>query len=798
MSSRDSQGELEFDATASRAVLDGVRVGVCVTDEAGDIVFVNERFCELSAYPRDELIGRPAAGLLLAGEGNGGAPAAWAWLTDERGAVGEGSLLTKEGERRPVLLSSSNVLTEDGRRYQVVTAADLGVIRRADPGYQSLALALRQTTHGIIVTDAGGRVTWINAGAERLTGYTLAELRGHKPGDLLQGPDSDRDTIAHMGRQLAAGEGFQVELVNFTKSGQPYDLRLDCSPLRDDRGALQGFLALQTDVTERNSFEQRLERVSSQLRKMTIAVDQSPASILITDRDGTIEYVNRTLVDVSGYEREELLGENPRKLNARKLPAAVYEELWATISAGHTWRGRLINRRKDGSEYIEWASISSVADERGNPLCYVAVKENITEREEAEERLRALERYDALTGLANRAAFFEVLEQRLGELTSEHLRQALVLVDLDRFHAFNDARGHAQGDRLLQLVAHRLTQHVAPGALVARLGPDEFAILPPLQEHAEAEATNREELHWMQTVRQALLEPFPINGEPLKVSASYGVGFCDRRNAAMHSVGAGEMMRMADSALAAAKAQGGGKLHFYDSEASLRLEETFRLEQDLAQAVERGELRLAIQAQVATDGTLTGAEALLRWRHGTLGDISPGRFIPLAEDSGHIVPIGRWVLEQALVLLRRLQQLDPSVTLSVNVSALQVADDGFLGELQALLAGSGVEPSGLVLEITESVFMATPALAAERLGALRGLGVGIAIDDFGTGYSSLSYLKQLPITELKIDQSFVAGLPGTRPTPRWSVASRPSRRCSGCASPPRAWRRRRRRPGSPA
>ncbi len=524
-------------------------------------------------------------------------------------------------------------------------------------------------------------------------------------------------------------------------------------------GALLVIMGFALAYWSRARVLKELERAYFEARKLKIAVDQSPASIVITDCDGTIEYVNQTCIRKTGYSREELVGQNPRTMQSGSTPKEVYTDLWATIKAGRTWQGRLVNRRKDGSEFVEWVLINPVLDETDQPIRFIAVKEDITEREELDERLQSLERFDALTGLANRFAFFEVLEERLGQVSPGQSRQPLALINIDRFHAFNTVHGHETGDRLLRHMARRLAEQAPEDAVVARLGPDEFAVLPPMEAAGDSTVIGRQELIWIQRIQRALREGFVLDSRTLATSASIGIAFCDRRCSELERCRPGEFMRMADSALREAKARGGGQIAFFDAEASVQAREALRLEQDLAEAIERDELHLALQAQVRPDGGLVGAEVLLRWRHGTLGDIPPARFIPLAEDSGQIIPVGFWVLQQALGVLECLQKKKPALTLSVNISAMQIRRTDFVAGVERLLRQADVQPSGLILEITESVFMEDPELARVRLEALRALGVGISIDDFGTGYSSLSYLKRLPVTELKIDQSFISGLP---------------------------------------
>ncbi|MEE4296485.1 MAG: EAL domain-containing protein [Wenzhouxiangella sp.] len=503
----------------------------------------------------------------------------------------------------------------------------------------------------------------------------------------------------------------------------------------------------------------QLKDKTFEAHKLEIAVDQSPASIVITDRHGTIEYVNQTCVDNSGYSREELIGSNPRMLQSGQTSKEVYASLWGTVTAGKSWEGRLVNKRKNGSEYVEWVLINPVLDEHRRPVRFIAVKEDVTEREQLTDRLRSLERFDALTGLANRFAFFSELDDRLPNVRKGLGRQTVALINIDRFHAFNEAHGHEAGDRLLQKVARRLSEHLPDDTLIARLGPDEFALLPSLDASVGQNTASSLETRQLQRIHRLFNEAFVVGSRPHMIRASIGVAVCDRIVGDPDQFRAGDFMRMADSAMHVAKSKGGGQLAFFDEDLSAEVQRAIQLEHDFARAIERNELRLALQAQVDANADVCGAEVLLRWRHASLGDISPAKFIPIAEETGLIVPVGRWVLEQSMKLLSEIQRARPELTLSVNISPLQIRHPGFLSDIQALIAETGISPAGLLLEITESVFLSEPELAQSRLEALRKIGVGIAIDDFGTGYSSLSYLKRLPVTELKIDQSFIAGLP---------------------------------------
>jgi len=760
MSERTNQLSYSDESALLRAIFRGGDIGICAVDESGQFVLVNPAYCAIYGYTREELLGTHFSVLMPADAREQATQLHRDFLAEGGNRDGEWDVLTRSGERLRIKLHSECVNLPDGRRFRASTVLDVSAMRRTEDELRALSDVIAQTSHGVIFTDAEGRVTWINESTERMTGFTVAEMRGQKPGDLLQGVGSDPDVVAHMSQQIKAGEGFQVELLNYTKAGQPFHLHISCSPVRDGGGRLTGFMALQTDTTEGQVVRERLDQAAHDIKRLRIAVEQSPASIVITTVEGDIEYVNQTCLDETGYTRAELIGRNPRIFQSGATPRAMYVDLWATISAGHTWHGRMRNRRKDGSEYLESISISPVLDRDGRATSYIAVKENITEREEMARHLDAMARFDAMTGLANRAAFFEELETRLEQLGHRQVSQLLALVNIDRFHAVNDMHGHNVGDLLLQSVARRLTRLVPAHSLVARIGPDHFAVLLPLRDVRQEQSLLGDEPSPLLRIQQACSTRFRVEAITLDVSVSIGVAACDHLGTFPGArVQPGQLLRMAESALEAARAQGGGRLVFFDRDASSRAQEIIRLEQDLSMALQRNELRLVLQAQVDTAGRLTGAEALLRWQHRSLGEIPPARFIPLAEENGQIIPIGYWIFQQALLLLEQLQAIDPALTLSVNVSPVQVRDGQFLARVAQLLKASQAAASGLIIEITERVFMSDPELAEERLHGLRALGPGISIDDFGTGYSSLSYLKRLPVTELKIDKSFIADLP---------------------------------------
>ena len=502
----------------------------------------------------------------------------------------------------------------------------------------------------------------------------------------------------------------------------------------------------------------RAERLTlaDRIRKLSLALEQSPESVAITDLGGRIEYVNEAFLRNTGYSAEEVIGQNPRILQSGKTPPETYAGLWQALVAGQVWKGELYNRRKDGSEYIELAIISPIRDEAGVITHYVGVKEDITAKKQAEERIHNLAYYDSLTGLPNRRLLIERLQVALTANTQGNRLGALFYVDLDNFKTINDTLGHNLGDELLRQVATRLRESVAPGDTVAGLGGDDFIVLvpdlgaDPLQANARAREVGSR-------IIACFLTPFLLDRTHCRTSPSIGVTLFGHPRDTVE-----DLLKQVDIAMYKAKDAGRNALRFFDAEMQAAVIAQAALEADLHTALKQGEFLLHYQIQVDGAGKPFGAEALLRWQHPQRGLVAPGTFIDTAEKTGLIVPIGAWVLETACAQLAawasraEMRQL----TMAVNVSARQFRRPDFVQQCVDIFARTGVDPNRLKLEPTESLLHEDVEDTVAKMTSLRAHGVRFALDDFGTGYSSLTYLRRLPLDQLKIDQSFVSDLPG--------------------------------------
>ena len=496
------------------------------------------------------------------------------------------------------------------------------------------------------------------------------------------------------------------------------------------------------DITARREAEERL-------RQAAVVFQTTAEGIFLMDREHRIVSVNPAFTALTGYRPDEVLGQDPEVLlHARRHSDQFYRRL-ETNPGGH-WQGETYCRHKNGTVFPIWENVSVVRDEGGAAGHYVVAFSDISAMRRAEAQLNHLAHHDPLTGLPNRVLFNDRLDQTLARAQREEGRCAILFFDLDGFKVINDTLGHSSGDLLLQTLAARLKGGLRSNDTAARLGGDEFVVL--LDRIAKSEDAAR----IAGKLLEALALPVELGAEPVGVSASVGISVYPDNGRNRDA-----LLKAADTAMYNAKAQGRNRYCFYTEDLAARAAERLSIEQGLRGALATESLVLHYQPQVAlSDGALTGVEALVRWQHPRHGLIMPDRFIAIAEESGIIEPLGRWVLFTACAqAAERLRAGGPPVQLSVNVSARQFAGDHFEDTVREALAESGLPASLLEIEITESTLQRIEH-SRHLLDTLKALGVSIAIDDFGTGYSSLSVIKHLPVDRLKIDQSFVRDIPG--------------------------------------
>lgn len=613
---------------------------------------------------------------------------------------------------------------------------------------QRFRALLQQLPAGIFLTDAQGEIRYVNDRWRLLAGLTAEQAAGSGWIQALH-PD-DRESVLQTWREAIQNSAEFVAEHRFrTPSGRVKWLNTRATPLLDRAGRITGYLGVNADIADLKQTEETLRASEARFRSY---FELPLIGIALTGADKRWWEVNDRLCEMLGYRRAQLLSmtwvelTHPDDLG---IDVMQFERVIGRRIEGYSVDKRFI--RQDGA--LLYAEVSTRCVRRANGAVdyFVMVAQDITERKEAEERIQHLAHYDVLTGLPNRALLGDRLLQALSRAGREHAQVGVILVDIDRFKVINDALGHTMGDRLLQEIAIRLGRCARQCDTVSHQGGDEFAILLP-------DLDNDDEVTRIaQRILDTVAEPCRLDEHELSVSCSIGISLYPRDGRSPDL-----LLKNADIALYRAKDMGRNNYQFYLSGATILSRERLNLETSLRHAVERGQLELYYQPKWNFQaGAVTGAEALIRWNHPNLGLLSPARFIPIAEDSGLVLPMGEWVLRAAIREFSELHRSGfPGLRIAVNLSGRQFRQAGLADVVRQALAETNFDPVCLELELTESTLMDHTEDNLTMLQALKATGARIAIDDFGTGYSSLSYLQRFPVDVLKIDRSFVIDLPG--------------------------------------
>ena len=709
----------------------------------GALLEVNKAFEEQIGFKAEQVVGRTPTELNLWGTDDT-APALLARL--QAGGIRnlEMTFRRSDGELFTGLTSAENFQL-DNMLASVVTVRDITELKQTQQQLQTseekFAKAFHASLDGLLLTrQHDGLLMEANDGFRRLTGHRVDSSceQTSVDIDLWVNPD---DRLRMIERLEHHGFVRDFTALIRRKDGEIRLCELSARPL--PIGGVDCILTIARDVTERHLMQEKLHLAAT-------VFENTAEGVLITDTEQRITAVNRAFSEITGYSELEALGQTPRLFASGQHDSAFYAAMWHQLNAEDHWQGEIYNKRKNGEIYPGWLTISAVRTNERELTHFVAVFADISSIKHAQAKLDHQAHHDSLTGLPNRALFEKRLHATLASEQTSNRQGAVLFLDLDRFKHINDSLGHPVGDLLLKGIAHRLKEQVRDVDTVARLGGDEFIILlPGLHKPSDASAIADKLLTCFHA-------PFQAGEHEFFTSASIGISLYPQDGTDVAT-----LIRNADAAMYRSKAKGRNRVEAYTRDLTVQASERIALEHELRRAIERDELSLCFQPKLSLKThALVGAEALIRWTHPTFGEVSPEHFIGLAEENGSILQLGDWVLEQACQQMHAWKQhYQPFGPLSINLAGAQLRQTHLAARIEHLLDRYRLNAGDLQLEITENFIMSQAEEALAILYQLKDLGVQLAIDDFGTGYSSLSYLKRLPLDILKIDQSFIRGLP---------------------------------------
>ena len=737
---RTRQVMLEMDTILRNAV-----VGIAYL-KMRSIVSCNRRLEEIFGYDPGELIGQTTARLYDSNEAFiGVGERAYADLDKHNNYSEEMRFRKKDGSLFWGTLSGCAIDPAQPHEGSIWIYADISERRAAEEALRESRERFDLAVHG----SSDGIWDWNIASGETYVSERWCEMLGYRPDEITFGdkgwshwihPQDKVAALAKMREHFKGRAPYASEYRMRTKSGEYRWFLNRGQAIWNEQGRAVRVAGSTTDITERKRAEEELKLAAN-------VFTHAREGIMITDADGVIIDVNDTFRNITGYSRAEVLGKNPRLLRSGRQGREFYVAMWRDLTGKGHWYGELWNRRKDGEVYAAMLTISAVRDEGGKIQQYVGLFSDITPLKEHEQQLENIAHYDALTTLPNRVLLADRLQQAMAQAQRRGQPLVVAYLDLDGFKEINDKHGHDAGDQFLVAIATRMKQALREGDTLARLGGDEFVAV--LLDLADAAATTP----MMQRLLAAAAEPLQVDELLLQVSASIGITFFPQAE----EVDADQLLRQADQAMYQAKLAGKNRYHLFDAEHDRSVRGHHESVERIRLALTEREFVLYYQPKVnMRSGQVIGAEALIRWQHPERGLLAPAVFLPVIEDNPLAIKLGEWVIAEALTQIEAWHAAGLDMPVSVNVGARQLQHPDFVERLRAMLAAHPqVRSEDLEIEVLETSALEDVARASQVISACRDIGVSFALDDFGTGYSSLTYLKRLPVTLLKIDQSFV-------------------------------------------
>ncbi|MCL8381734.1 bifunctional diguanylate cyclase/phosphodiesterase [Xanthobacter aminoxidans] len=732
-----------------RAAFDQAATGILHLDLDGTILRANGKACRMLGRPASALIGERMWHLREPDPASGGADVIGPLLDGRSAEIEtEESLVRPDGSAVWLAFTFSLVRNADGAAdHLLLVAQDISARRAAEAALREseerFGLAVKGSDQGVWDLNIRTGSLYLSQRAREMLGVGADEAVDiRRPWHELLHPD-DRRKVAAAWKAFLRGGAPTLELdIRLRRpDGSYHDFRWHGLAARDAAGALSRAVGLLADIT-------RSKHTERHLRLAAAVFANSYDGLVVTNLKSEVSAVNPAFSRITGYSEEEILGQNMRLLHSGRHDRDFYRSLWSELTTAGSWQGEIWNRRKNGEIFLQQLNITTVYDDSGAAQNFVGAFQDITQAKHSEFELDRIAHYDPLTDLPNRTLLASLLDLALSRPGS---RCAVLFVDLDRFKTVNDSLGHMAGDAVLQMAARRIQDELEAGATLGRHGGDEFVIILEGISGPEDAATLANH------VIQEMGRPFSMpEGGEIYLGASVGISLFPEDAETPAS-----LLQHADSALAEAKSHGRGGYAFYTQALTRGARVRMEMEADLRRALARDEFILNFQPVVnLATGRITGTEALVRWQSPTHGLVTPNRFIPLAEETGLIEPLGNWVMEAACRQMA--EWLDKGADLdfiAVNLSPRQFQRGALCEFVDDVLRRTGLPAHKLEVEITESLLFDARAAAERKLRQLKDTGVRIALDDFGTGYSSLAYLKRFPISKLKIDRSFVRDLP---------------------------------------